>query len=70
MLLWPSGSHKALETILDFDIEACDACLGWSMIPVVFTTFRREESDTFLSEGVHCKGEPQTNSRSFEEVCK
>lgn len=29
ILLWPSGSHKALETALDFDIEAYDACLGW-----------------------------------------
>lgn len=28
MLLWPSGSHRALETILDFDIEAFDACIG------------------------------------------
>lgn len=29
MILWPSGSHKTLEAILDFDTEACDACLGW-----------------------------------------
>lgn len=46
MLLWPSGSHKALGTILDFDIEVFDACLEWCISKFCWLLW--EEKNIFL----------------------